>query len=67
MVIPEVSLTHLVTRRAAVFQKKVKPLGSVYIPYVKSVSEKCKCIGNLYNVRTIFRMKHTLRSQNFGE
>jgi hypothetical protein len=29
-----------------------KPLGSVYIPYVKGVSEKFKCIGNRYNIRT---------------
>jgi hypothetical protein len=33
-----------------------KPLGSVYIPYVKGVSEKFKRIG------TVFRTKHTLRS-----
>jgi hypothetical protein len=34
----------------------------VYIPYVKGVSEKLKRIGNRYNMRTIFRTKHTLRS-----
>jgi hypothetical protein len=39
-----------------------KPLGSVYIPYVKGVSEKFRRIGNSYNLRTIFRTKHTLRS-----
>jgi hypothetical protein len=39
-----------------------KPLGSVYIPYVKGVSEKFKCIGNSYNIRTIFRTKYTLQS-----
>jgi hypothetical protein len=33
----------------------------VYIPYVKGVSEKFKCIGN-HNIRTIFKTKHTLRS-----
>jgi hypothetical protein len=38
-----------------------KPLGSVYISYVKGVSEKFKCIGNRH-IRTIFRTKHTLRS-----
>jgi hypothetical protein len=42
--------------------KKEKPLGSVYIPYVKDVSEKFKCIGNWYNIKTIFKTKHTLRS-----
>jgi hypothetical protein len=36
-----------------------KPLGSVYIPYVKGVSEKFKRIGNRYNIRTIFRKKHS--------
>jgi hypothetical protein len=39
-----------------------KPLGSVYIPYVKGVSEKFKRIGNRYNIRKIFKTKHTLRS-----
>jgi hypothetical protein len=39
-----------------------KPLGSVYIPYVKGISEKFKCIGNRYNIRTIFKTKHILRS-----
>jgi predicted GIY-YIG superfamily endonuclease len=34
----------------------------VYIPYVKGVSEKFKCIGNRYNIRTIFKTKHTLSS-----
>jgi hypothetical protein len=42
--------------------KEEKPLGSVSIPYVKGVSEKSKCIGNRYNIRMIFRTKHTLRS-----
>jgi hypothetical protein len=42
--------------------KKEKPLGSVNIPYVTSVSEKFKRIGNPHNIRSIFRTKHTLRS-----
>jgi hypothetical protein len=42
--------------------KEEKPLGSVYIPYVKGVSEKLKRIGNRYNIRTIFEIKHALRS-----
>jgi hypothetical protein len=42
--------------------KKEKPLGSVYIPYVKGISEKFKCIWNRYNIRTIFKTKHALRS-----
>jgi hypothetical protein len=40
--------------------KEQKPLGSVYIPYVKGVSEKFKRIRNLYNNRTIFRTRHAL-------
>jgi hypothetical protein len=42
--------------------KEQNPLASVYIPYVKGVSEKFKRIGNLYNIRTIFKTKHTLSS-----
>jgi hypothetical protein len=42
--------------------KEKRPLGSVYIPYVKGVLEKFKHIGNRYNIRTIFKTKHTLRS-----
>jgi hypothetical protein len=38
------------------------PLGSVHIPYVKGVSEKFERIGNRYNIRTIFKTKHKLRS-----
>jgi hypothetical protein len=34
----------------------------VFIPYVKGVSEKVKRIGNRYNIRTIFKTKHKLRS-----
>jgi hypothetical protein len=39
-------------------KKEDKPLGSVYIPYVKDVSEKFKHIGNEYNIRTVFKTKH---------
>jgi hypothetical protein len=42
--------------------KEQKPLGSVYIPYVKGVSEKFNSIGNRYSIRKIFKTKHTLRS-----
>jgi hypothetical protein len=34
--------------------KQEKPLGSVYIPYVKGVSEKFRHTGNRYNITTIF-------------
>jgi hypothetical protein len=32
------------------------------IPYVKGISDKFKQIGNHYNIRTIFKTKHTLRN-----
>jgi hypothetical protein len=35
-------------------KKEEKPLGTVYIPYVKGISEKFKHIGNQYNIRTVF-------------
>jgi hypothetical protein len=41
--------------------KKEMPISSVYIPYVKGISEKLKHTGNYY-IRTIFRTKHNLRS-----
>jgi hypothetical protein len=41
--------------------KEQKSLGSVYIPYVKGVSEKLKRIGNRY-IRMIFKTKYTLMS-----
>jgi hypothetical protein len=33
----------------------------VIIPYVRVISEKFRRIGNRFNVRTIFKTKHTLR------
>jgi hypothetical protein len=42
--------------------KEQKSLGSVYIPYVKGVSEKFKHVRKRYNILTIFKTKHTLRS-----
>jgi hypothetical protein len=43
-------------------KKGEKPLGSVYISYVKCISENFKSTGNQYNIRTIFKTKHILRS-----
>jgi hypothetical protein len=34
--------------------------GSVIIPYVKGISKKFRHIGNHFNIRTIFKTKHTL-------
>jgi hypothetical protein len=42
--------------------KEDKPLCYMHIPYVKDVSEKFRCIGNQYNIRTIFKTKHTRRT-----
>jgi hypothetical protein len=42
--------------------KEEKPLGPVYTPYVKGVSEKFKRLRNRYNIWTIFKTKHILRS-----
>jgi hypothetical protein len=59
---PQVFIDSVVNSNGSSQPKKVeKPQGSVYIPYVKDVSEKFKCIGN-HNIRTIFKTKHTLRS-----
>jgi hypothetical protein len=41
---------------------KVKPLCLISIPYVRGVSEKFKCTVNKYNIRTVFKTRHTLRS-----
>jgi hypothetical protein len=35
--------------------------GTAIIPYVKGISEKFRRIGNRFNIRTIFKTKHTLR------
>jgi hypothetical protein len=35
--------------------------GTVVIPYVKGISEKFRHIGNRFDLRTIFKTKHTLR------
>jgi hypothetical protein len=37
-------------------------MSSVYIPYVKGVSEKSKRIRNRLHIRMIFKPKHTLKS-----
>ena len=31
------------------------------IPYTRDVSEKFKCIAKMYNIKTVFKMSHTLR------
>jgi hypothetical protein len=39
--------------------KEQKALGSVYVPYVKSVSEEFERIGKRYNIRMIFNTEHS--------
>jgi hypothetical protein len=39
-------------------QDDKKPLGFVFIPHVKEVSEKFNQISNKYNFTTIFKIKH---------
>jgi hypothetical protein len=40
----------------------ITPAGLVFTPYVKGTSEKFRCIQNCYNIETIFKTRHTLRS-----
>jgi hypothetical protein len=46
VVISKVSLTFINSKGSSRPNKEENPLGSMYIPYVKGVSEKLKCIGN---------------------
>jgi hypothetical protein len=63
MIIPRVSLTHVINSKGSSHPNtEEKPLASVYILYVKGISEKFKRTGNRYNIRTIFKTKHKLRS-----
>jgi hypothetical protein len=62
MVIPKVSVTHINSKGSSRPNKEEKPLGSVYVPYVKGVSKKFKHIGNQSNIRMTFKTKYTLRS-----
>jgi hypothetical protein len=39
-----------------------KPLGFVFIPYVKGVSEKFEWFSNQYNIKTIFKTEHISRN-----
>jgi hypothetical protein len=50
------------TRGNNQLRNEVKPTGSVVIPSMKGISDKFKRIGNRYNIRTIFKTKHTLKN-----
>lgn len=42
-------------------KKEIQPLGFLSIPYISGVSGKFKPLGNIYNIRTLFKTKHILR------
>jgi hypothetical protein len=50
------------SKRSNRLNKEQKPLGSVYIPFVKCLSAKFKRTGKRYNIMTIFKTKLSLRS-----
>jgi hypothetical protein len=62
MVIPEISLTVMNSKVRSCPSREVKPLGSVNIPYMKGVYDKFICLGNLYDIRMIFKTKHIISS-----
>jgi hypothetical protein len=41
-------------------EKEKKLVGSVFIPFVRDISEKFKYTGNHYNIRTISKTIHTI-------
>jgi hypothetical protein len=55
------SLTRSLIARVAVRIKR-KIIWAVYVPYAKGVLEKFKFMGNLCNIKTIFKTKPSLRS-----
>jgi hypothetical protein len=61
-VFPAVIDSALKSRESSHPEKEKKPLALVFILFVKGISEKLKHVSNHYNIRTVFRTKHTLRS-----
>jgi hypothetical protein len=65
-VIPKVPLTRLLIQRVAVVWIKRKSFWVLCISHrrtcMKGLSEKFTHIGNRYDIRTIFKTKHNLRS-----
>lgn len=49
-------------KRNFLLKKEVQPLGSVSIFYIRGVSEKFKLKANKYNIKTVCKMKHSLRN-----
>jgi hypothetical protein len=43
------------------YEQEKKPLGCVYIPYMKAIPDKFSCVWNFYT-GMIFKTKHILRS-----
>jgi len=49
-------------KRSDCLKKEVQPLGFISINYTRGVSENFKSIVNRYNIRTVFKILHTLRN-----
>jgi len=45
-------------KRIFLFMKKVQPLRSISIPYIRGVSAKFTCIANRYNIKMVFKTSH---------
>jgi hypothetical protein len=61
VVIPSNTLTQFLIPGIVIVQKGGKTSWLFFNPCVKGISEKFKCLGNHYNIRTIFITQPTLR------
>lgn len=43
-------------------KKEVQPFGFISIPYIRGVSEKFKLKANRYNIKTVCKMRHNLKT-----
>lgn len=43
-------------------KKEVQPVGFLSLPYIRGVSGKFKLLVKVYNIRTLFKMRHVLRN-----
>jgi hypothetical protein len=59
---PQFTDSVLKSRGNSHLREKKKALSIVSIPSVRSISEKFKCMGNCYNISTIFKTTNPLRS-----
>jgi hypothetical protein len=51
----------LKSRGNSYLREEEKPFGVVSVLCVRDISEKFKCMGNHYNVKTVFKTRHTLK------